>query len=712
MLTSLMADRRRGRTGSDSTVHSVDENTVRYRRETNVLKRVSPGSDVNDWPCFMLVDATVYNRDGGMANLLNVDTEGPFTIRGRLDIESDQDDYSELSALSMMATRIDNSYTVQKSSARSRYAPIEIRNNTSFSIGLKADDIPVVWASGETGWFELEASEKYTPIATSMFQAIQLHYKINDQYEEELARLKKQNKKKRYSIADVTLPFEEVFLKYAVEVGDGATYEEVKQRCRDHAAFLISQNPEDSEFHRWLKTEAREVAEQLEAKRALAATGKEPEPATTVPERRPKSASVKKTEVKGKGKGVQRTSVQRSSRGTQNPESSNAEVTSDDQRGSRTRSTRSKRQSPTGGPQETDSADVEMCDLTTEVPLRPRSTVPATPTGALASASASALASAPAPVATATGLQCLLEVLNLERAKTLDELAQGRATKHPDAITHTAWQSRVYYDCSIKYASKAEVVDYFAKDLVTSLGPEWHGSALYKWAKTTKHTPKFETITEEEILSLSRRHSKGQDRSKRPKGSEVAATPNRSGKTPVRNGRPTPKAAGLRPFLSGKKRTRKLDSDNEEMADDEDLPRKRTTKTSAFFSDEEIKEQVDDTTSEDGETDNESDNLEPLTRLAIRAEKMPTTYPVGPNNTWTCAEAGCEYVVRAADEEEGQEFIRKHFEAHEQAADDEAKERQLSQINLAMQEGARGHMPIEYALFPPFLILVHYSPPS
>lgn len=631
---------------------------------------------MNDWPCFMLVDATVYNKNGGMANLLNVDTEGPFTIRGRLDVESDQDVY------------------MQKNSAKSRYAPIEIRNNTSFSIGLKADDIPVVWASGEAGWFELEASEKYTPIANSMFEAIQLHYKVNDQYEEELARLKKQNKKKRYSIADVTLPLEEVFLKYAVEIGDGATYEEVTQRCRDHAAFLMSQTPEDSEFHRWLKTEARDVAEKLEAKRARTVTGQDTEPAAAVPERRQGSASVKKTDAKSKGKAVQRGSVSRSSRSTQNLESSNAEATSDDQRASRTRSTRGKRQTPTEGPQETDSADVEMRDLTTEVPLRPRSSVPPARAGPATSASVSV----PAPGATASGLPCLLEVLNHERAKVLDDLSQGKGKKHPDAITLGSWQSRVYLACTIKnYSSKAEVFDYFAKDLAASLGPEWHGSALYKWAKTSKQTPKFETITEEEMLGLSRRH-KGQDKSARSKGSEASALPSGSGKTPVRNGRPTPKAAGLRPSLSAKKRTRNFDSDDEEMLEEGHMPRRKSAKTSAFFTDEENEEQVDDTTSEDGESDNESDNQEPMTKIAIRADKMPSTYPVGPNNTWTCAEADCEYLVRAADEEKGQELIRKHFEAHEQAADDEAKERELNQINLAMQEGARGHMPINNLL--------------
>ncbi len=38
-------------------------------------------------------------------------------------------------------------------------------------------------------------------------------------------------------------------------------------------------------------------------------------------------------------------------------------------------------------------------------------------------------------------------------------------------------------------------------------------------------------------------------------------------------------------------------------------------------------------------------------RLVVRAEKIPSTKPLGPNGTWTCDQEGCNFFVRSADEE-------------------------------------------------------------
>jgi hypothetical protein len=78
---------------SASTVASVDEATVRYYQEASILKPVSPDTHSDDWPCFLLSDASVHRRDGSLVNQLHVDLEGPFIVRGRLEIEKDNEKY-------------------------------------------------------------------------------------------------------------------------------------------------------------------------------------------------------------------------------------------------------------------------------------------------------------------------------------------------------------------------------------------------------------------------------------------------------------------------------------------------------------------------------------------------------------------------------------------------------------------------------------------
>lgn len=71
---------------------------VNYLQETLVLKSTK-STDSDEWPCFVLKDAVVYRNgnDGQLvpANVCNVDLEGPFVIRGKLDVDlSEQKEYS------------------------------------------------------------------------------------------------------------------------------------------------------------------------------------------------------------------------------------------------------------------------------------------------------------------------------------------------------------------------------------------------------------------------------------------------------------------------------------------------------------------------------------------------------------------------------------------------------------------------------------------
>ena len=76
-----------------STVATVDDDSVRYLKESDVLKPAPPRVHTDNWPCFLLNDATVYNMNGSIANILHVALEGPFIVRGRLAIEKDQEKF-------------------------------------------------------------------------------------------------------------------------------------------------------------------------------------------------------------------------------------------------------------------------------------------------------------------------------------------------------------------------------------------------------------------------------------------------------------------------------------------------------------------------------------------------------------------------------------------------------------------------------------------
>lgn len=63
---------------------------VEYLSEDKVLKPVSKGQDPDDWPCFVLGNAVVYSKDGArLANLLHTEEEGPFMMRGILEVDKD-----------------------------------------------------------------------------------------------------------------------------------------------------------------------------------------------------------------------------------------------------------------------------------------------------------------------------------------------------------------------------------------------------------------------------------------------------------------------------------------------------------------------------------------------------------------------------------------------------------------------------------------------
>jgi hypothetical protein len=149
----------------------------------------------------------------------------------------------------------------------------------------------------------------------------------------------------------------------------------------------------------------------------------------------------------------------------------------------------------------------------------------------------------------------------------------------------------------------------------------------------------------------------------------------------------------LRPATSTKKRH------HSDIESDSESPLAREAKKSHYFSDND--ESNDKNVDESDEGESSFASVDPI-RLVIRADKIPSTVPRGPDNAWTCDEEDCDYMVRGGDEEDCKARISEHFHAHEQ---------QHNRVQLAMTEGTRGHLPVKYVYFPPFLITVVFQQP-
>lgn len=79
---------------------SVSESDSDLEEHDRILLQVSQvvrpleadDTDYNDWPCYLLEEAVIYDRRGAHTSLLEVATKGPLTIEGRLSFEEDDDD--------------------------------------------------------------------------------------------------------------------------------------------------------------------------------------------------------------------------------------------------------------------------------------------------------------------------------------------------------------------------------------------------------------------------------------------------------------------------------------------------------------------------------------------------------------------------------------------------------------------------------------------
>lgn len=318
-----------------------------------------------------------------------------------------------------------------------------------------------------------------------------------------------------------------------------------------------------------------------------------------------------------------------------------------------------------------------------------------------------------------SSVSVVLEAIQDARQDVLELVKDGKQKKHPDDMNYKTWCNKLWLELSIRNAKALpEVCEYFASDLIPLLGPEWHTSQFYAWLKENVNTkPKFEYISEDDMATITRRKKKQKAREEIRDTMEEKELPRQpavkqiAGKQPPRGRRPN-RVSGLRPFTGSKKRMRHEASfDLDDMDLDEDGLPQKTSKRSRYEDDDDDEEAQNTVSSDSNDEDEDGDNDAPLTRVVVRAEKLPSPTPKGLDETWICDEPDCGYVVRAANEKEGQALISEHFEAHEREAEEEEAlgdtKSQTSLLDLAMRESEMRHLPVKYVRFSS-LVKVHH----
>ncbi|KAG5989251.1 hypothetical protein E4U43_004535 [Claviceps pusilla] len=655
----------RSRRASTSSVESECESDIRWRQESSVLRTISKDQTPDDWPIFELANAIVLDKDGQrMENALLVGKRGPFIVRGHLII----DDPSQKSHLIM---RVRTS------------TPLEIRRSMLYSIGESEDGRPLIWVSGQGGWYEIDPCRAYKPMYNKMCEATTMYYTLLDIYTENPP--KKHKKGKTPTIMEELGP---IFLKYVARIGDGSTIEEVIARAREHAVFFInklSQNDTSLDwsttaFYKWIFSE---FAEQHENTSTISTS----DPLSQPQPQQPHPLNAENAQA---GNDSSTTSI-------------NAADSHVPQglRGERTKAR---------------SSTPKTIDKPAPSP-RP----PAQPPVPHASAAAAAAAHhsiiplhepSPGDDAPDSPLQLALSALT----GIFDALASGR-----NGITLTTTLTRLYFSHSFPNFRDGRVgsykrpveeyIHYYSRALLPLLDEKYQQHEIYSQLQRLANTElklvcykpsDFPVI----IYTRNSQPRKGptgnapstptETSNRHIPNDSTGESPRPMGKRPTR----TPGKSSVQPISRAPKKRLRNEFETDHNPDSNSAA--GHTKKSHYFDNGDLVDQdtdMDDIQPVDSADENDVDDvidqstqdrygLEPI-KLVIRAEKIPESSPRGPDDTWTCDQEGCDYIVRGSSEEDCRDRIQQHFRDHEQ---------QLTRVNLAMTEGARGHMPINHLL--------------
>ncbi|KAI8171521.1 hypothetical protein KHU50_005389 [Colletotrichum sp. SAR 10_65] len=257
--------------------------------------------------------------------------------------------------------------------------------------------------------------------------------------------------------------------------------------------------------------------------------------------------------------------------------------------------------------------------------------------------------------------------------------------------------SKLYYKYSIKhYLGSAEILKYYARELVERLDQSvWGDSKFWDTLQENAHGPRItlEHVTMENIPgSLIRRKAKTTNTKPETNGagsSAAFATP-----PPKRAGRPAGKMSALR--LVGSKGSKRRFDSTEDTPDTVSRGSKAAKTSHTYDSEENSMEAASSSGDSDNESEVDTAESPAALKVVVRAEILPTTDAKGPNGTWVCDEENCGFVVRNPDQDEGRERIQDHIqEAHYKDENRDAR------IDLAVTEGVKNHLPIEYGTHSP-----------
>ncbi|KAK1599567.1 uncharacterized protein LY79DRAFT_144608 [Colletotrichum navitas] len=605
----------RRRKTSDSTTDTLDHDDRAFAPELSVLKRHEPKLDDQEdtamLQTFVLEDAIVCDKTGRLVELFNVNTQGPFIVRGRVVIEEWQ-----------------KSRAVKPST---RTARIETRDCTRYAIGVN-DNGYGAWAGGQAGWYEIRPpSPAYRKIFDHTIEGVSMYYEILDIIEKHMEAQKSKQGKKEWKkkankmAAHDQLSIETLLFRYAVAMGDGATYDEVVARCDDHAHFLLSHFYEDADmdwsptvFFKWMTKRHPEIhAKVLELrKKKLGAISSNP--------------PLAEGDVRSKSRG------------------------------------KTKTQSRSPPPVVEPPVDAMDVDDIPEVPPQTE----------------------------------LVEMAH-DRSN-VEALLEGIEEIKPElgplnAVAFSKISSKIYYRYKIKvYLGASDIIKYYAKELIKRLDEdEWAGSGFWNTLKEAAKGPRItlEHVKVEQIPdSLVRRKAtaitalKPRGQSDAERGAVVVTPP------PRRGGRLAGKMSGLR--LAGTGGKRRFDPD--------ETPESVSRKAAKIYHghDSDTDEAMKDGSSPGNESDEssvDSTDSPAAFKAVVRAENIPTTIPKGPNGTWVCDEDDCDFVERNPESEDGRERIHQHMQdIHYQESED-----QVERISLAVTEGGKNRLPIEYSPPPP-----------
>lgn len=65
-------------------------NAIQYATEKAALRPIGKGQPVDEYPVYLLEDATIFNERGEYGNLLNAELDGEYTVCGKLVLERGQ----------------------------------------------------------------------------------------------------------------------------------------------------------------------------------------------------------------------------------------------------------------------------------------------------------------------------------------------------------------------------------------------------------------------------------------------------------------------------------------------------------------------------------------------------------------------------------------------------------------------------------------------